>query len=158
MRVLITVVGTGVIVAYAIVGALLMNRWEIAAASRIPFDEAVAGMEAAGQPYNPAPGVIFAVAGVILAAGWAYARRATERRASQRWSLGAWGAIVALGAPAYFAASFSNMNSVGDTFYDWDAAAAFAVVSPLYALSAIGAVIAVVGVVVAMRTRTPIDS
>lgn len=148
MRILMTALGAAAILAYAVIGALMMTRWEIAAGAGMPLDEAVAEIQAAGQPYGVAAGVIFAVLGAALAAGWVWL---VSSRGSglPGWAGSAlWGGIVACGAPAYFFLSFGNMMSVGDTFSDWYPDAAFAVVRPLYFTSATAAVLVVVACVV----------
>ena len=61
-----------------------------------------------------------------------------------------WAGIVALGAPAYFFTSFANLNSVGDTYFDWNAEAAFALEAPLYLASGIAFLIAMAMLTVPM--------
>ena len=144
---MLTVVGAAVIVAYGVLGALLMTRWELAAGSGLPPEETIARIEAAGESFSEAPGVFFAVVGVLAALAWAAATLARATRGSGLGSLAAWGVIVALGAPSYFFWSFPNMMSVGDTFDPWHPDAAFALVSPLYVVSSIGALIGMAAVV-----------
>ncbi len=153
MRLWMTVLGVLGILAYAVVGALLMTRWAVVAASGMPLAETIAAMQAANQPYSVVPGVVFAVVGALLAIAWAFVT-VRGRDAMSGWvALTLWGGTVALGAPAFFFASFGNMNSVGDTFYDWDAAAAFALEAPLYASSAIAALLAVAALLIAAIRR-----
>ncbi|OCG75302.1 hypothetical protein [Microbacterium sediminis] len=145
MRLLSAVVGACAILGYAIFGAFLMTNGEVTAGSGRPLADTISAMNAADQPYSAVPGVVFAVVGAVLALAWAATAVA---RAVPGWlAVVTWAAIVACGAPAYFFASFGNLNSVGDTFGDWDAAAAFAVVRPLYLASAIAAVVAVIALV-----------
>lgn len=142
MRAAITLVGLAVVSAYAILGALLMNRWAIVAASGVPLDATIAAMDAAGQPFTPAPGFIFAALGLLLALA-AAALTLHPRSNMPHWaSIAVWAGILALGAPAYFFSAFANLNSVGDTFYDWNAAAAWALEAPLYLSSGIAFLIA----------------
>ncbi len=150
MRSTLTALGLFAITAYAAVGALLMNDWAVAAASGVPIDTAIADMAAAGQPFSAVPGYVFAIVGVALALVWA-ALVLLPRFALPGWAaVSIWAWIVALGAPAYFFASFGNMNSVGDTYFDWNAAAAWALEAPLYAVSAIALVVAIGAIIVAV--------
>lgn len=124
-------------------GALLMSNWAIVGASRIPIAVSIDAMEAANQPYSVLPGVLFGAFGAALALAWGRFMLAPSTEIPDWVGLTLWSAIIALGGPAYFFASFGNLNSVGDTFYDWDAEAAFAREAPLYLVSALAAVIAV---------------
>lgn len=139
-----------------------MNDWAIVAASGIPLDATIAAMAEAKQPYNTVAGWIFAVAGIVLAGVWA-AVTAIKKRVLPSWATaGLWGLLLAFGAPAFFYASFANMNSVGDTFYDWNSDAAFALEAPLYIASAAGFAIAALAMVYALVSsvrapRTPFN-
>lgn len=142
--------GAAGLVAYAVLGALIMNDWAVAAASRMPLNRAVAEMAAADQPYGIVAGIVFATLGVLLALGWGV--WALLHRAAPAWVLAAaWGGILACGAPAYFFASFGNLMSVGDTSVDWDGEAAFALELPLYLASGAGAIVAVLAVGIGLR-------
>ena len=160
MRLTWGVLGAAALAAYAVLGAFLMNDWAVVAASGLPLDATVATMEAAGQPYSSVAGVLFAVMGILLAAAWAWAT-VSPRMGLPAWgSLVAWSGIVACGAPAYFFGSFGNLNSVGDTFADWNMAAAWAVEAPLYIASAVAFVLGVGTLVTAAvrsvrRSRVP---
>lgn len=160
MRVLLTVLGASAIVAYAITGALFANDAEVAAASGLPLDRTIADMAAAGQPYSPAPGIVFAVIGVLLAAAWAFATLLRRTRLAPADAVALWGGILALGAPAYFMTSFGNLMSVGDTYVRWNQEAAFALASRLYLVSGAALVVAVGALVViavgAARRRPPV--
>lgn len=155
MRTVLTLLGIAAIMAYSVVGAFLMNDWAVVAASGLPLDITIAEMAAANQPYSVIPGIIFAAIGGTLALAWG-AMILHPRANLPGWaSVTIWAGIVALGAPAYFFASFSNLNSVGDTFYDWDAEAAFALEAPLYVSSGVAALIAVTTLLVgAIRSVT----
>lgn len=157
MRAPLAVFGAILVIAYAIIGLLLMTNWEVAAASGVPIDSTISEMNRAGQPYSPIPGILFAVFGAVLAIVWAWLNIGPMSRFSGWFSLAILGAIIACGTPAYFFASFGNMNSVGDTFADWNEGAAFALVSPLYVASGIAALVAVasliIGAVQLARTR-----
>lgn len=156
--VLLTLLGATAIVAYAIYGLLLVNDWAVSAASGLPLAETIAEMDAAGQPYSAAAGFVFAGLGILLAVGWAVMAWIPRRRARGE-SLVTWAGVIALGAPAYFFASFGNLNSVGDTFPEWDAAAAFSLVAPLYAVSAVAFVVAVMTpILIATHRRAPVAS
>lgn len=150
MRKLLVTLGVAAIVAYSVLGALLMTWWELEVASGVSFDETLTKMEAAGQPHSYLAGIIFAVLGIGLAIAWAIVSVMRLRKFPGWFSPAIWGAIVAFGAAAYFFASFGNMNSVGDTFYEWNADAAFALVSPLYIFSGIGAVIAIAALIIGL--------
>lgn len=156
MRILITALGSIVILAYAVLGALLMTRWELTAASGLSIEETVAEMQAAGQPYSLVAAVFFAICGMLLSLAWAVITLAPAIPFTGWFSAAVWGAILALGAPAYFFASFGNMMSVGDTlFSDWNPDAAFALVAPLYLLSGLGALIAVAAFIIGLVRTTP---
>lgn len=149
MRIAFTALGSVLIVVYAILGAMLMNAWSVAASSGLPLDTTIAEMRAAGQPYSPVPGFVFAGLGVLLAFAWAALTLHPRVRLTAWGSLVVWGGVVALGAPAYFLASFGNMNSVGDAFLEGNADAAFALERPLY-LASWGAFVLAVGALVAL--------
>lgn len=159
MRLLLTILGTIAIIAYAIIGALLMSRWTVSIAANVPLDTAIEEMASAGQPYSTVPGIVFASLGVLLALLWAVAALPRRRAQTPAWAaVAVWAGILTLGAPAYFLASFSNLNSVGDTFFDWNSEAVFAVEAPLYLVSGLALIIvlaaAIVGIVRAVRGRT----
>lgn len=150
MRLIITILGALAIVTYAVLGALLMNDWAVAAASEMPLDAAIDEMNAANQPYSVAPGIVFATVGTLLAVAWGVLVMIRKLRISAWAALSIWAAIITLGAPAYFAASFGNLNSVGDTFYEWNSGAAFALEVPLYLTSGVAALLTVVAVIMAV--------
>lgn len=150
MRRVVVVVAAGVILAYAVAGGLMMTRWEVTAASGLPLAETITQMEAAGESYTAATGIVFAVFGGLLALGWGVFFWRARNRSACWLAAVSWGGIMALGAPAYFFASFANMNSVGDTFADWDMEAASAVVSPLFTASGVGLAVAVIGCAVGL--------
>lgn len=150
MRVVGILFGVSSILVYSVLGALLMNNWAVTAASEVPLDEAITAMNAANQPYSATQGIAFAVVGCMLAFIWAFVAYAPKIRVSNWTLLAAWAGILTFGAPAFFFASFSNMNSVGDTFPHWNAAAAFALEAPLYITSVVAAMTAVVATVLAV--------
>jgi hypothetical protein len=134
-RLVLTVLGTAAIVAYAAWGCVLMNDWAVVAASELPLDRTIRDMTAAGQRYTTLPGTIFAAVGGLLALTWG-ALVLHPRFATPAWAaLSLWTAILAFGAPAYFFASFGNLNSVGDTYVDWNGVAASGREHPLYLVS-----------------------
>jgi len=135
MRIVYTLFGAVLIGGYAVVGAFLMNGWVVAAASGVSLDQAITAMSEADQPYSIFGGLVFAALGVLLALGWALLALLPRVGLPVWASLALWAGILALGAPAYFFLSFGNMNSVGDTFSGWNAAAAFALEKPLYLIS-----------------------
>lgn len=137
MRTIFTILGMVAIIAYAVLGAMLMNDWAVVAASGVPLETAIADMAAANQPYSAIPGAVFASLGIVLALAWGVAT--ISRRATVPiWATASmWAGILALGAPAFFFTAFGNMNSVGDTYYNWNAEAAFALEAPLYMASGV---------------------
>lgn len=139
-----TLVGVGGIMAYSLAGAMLMNDWALTAATGLSLTETITQLAKAGEPYSPIPGVIFAVIGLFLAAIWAYWRLSKSIKLPRWDSLTSWAGIIAFGAPAYFFASFANMNSVGDAFYNWDYEAAYMLELPLYISSGAAVLIAAV--------------
>lgn len=161
MRILLVVLGAAAIVAYAVLGAMLMNNWVIVAASGLPFDDAIAEMRAADESFSPVPGFVFAAMGLLLTLAWA-TLALSRRVALSTWlTLAIWAGILAFGAPAYFIGSFGNLMSVGDTFFEWYPDAAFVLEAPFYATSGVAAVIAITAVVVDIarvirRGRAPV--
>lgn len=152
-----TLTGILAIILFGLWGAVLMSNWAIVAASRIPLSATIDAMGRENQPYSVLPGVLFGAAGATLALAWGRLMWAAHLKVPAWAGLALWSAIIALGGPAYFFASFSNLNAVGDTFYDWDAEAAFAREAPLYLMSATAAVLMVSTIVVALirgKSRT----
>lgn len=143
MRPILTVLGTCGIAAYALFGAALMNDWAIVAASGLPLDATVTEMALAKQSYSAIPGIVFAVAGILLALGWAAVTLA--RRVQIPWwgSLAIWAAIITFGAFAYYFSSLGNMMSVGDAFYEWDSEAAWSLQAPVYLVGGIAFLVSV---------------
>lgn len=142
MRILLTLLGIVAIVAYSVLGALLMNDWAVVAASGMPLDTTIADMKVADQQYSSVPGLVFAALGILIALVWGATtvwRRAILPNSA---ALSLWAGIIALGAPAYFFTSFTNLNSVGDTYVDWNSGAAFTLEAPLYATSGFAFLIA----------------
>lgn len=142
MRVLLTLLGIVAIIVYSLLGATLMNDWALVAASERPLETTIADMDAARQNYSTIPGFAFAAMGILLALTWG-GTTLLSRNSLPIWAaVSLWAGIVALGAPAYFFTSFANLNSVGDTYFDWNAEAAFALEAPLYLASGIAFLIA----------------
>lgn len=135
MQKLPAVIGAAIIVAYAAYGALLMNNWAVVAASGFPLGETIVQMAAMDQDYDSLGGWVFATIGTALAISWLVFVFAARRKLAAWAAIGSWSLIIALGAPAYFFASFANMNSMGDTFADWNVGAAAALEAPLYIAS-----------------------
>ncbi|MFT3877711.1 MAG: hypothetical protein QM708_15015 [Propioniciclava sp.] len=150
MRLMLTILGVASVIAYALLGAGLMTNWAVVAGSEVPLDEAIAAMRAANQPYSTASGVIFAGVGTALALAWAAAVLRSRTKISGWGAVTLWAGIIMLGAPAYFFASFGNMNSVGDTFYDWNSEAAWATEQPLYMISGAATLIAAIALCAAV--------
>lgn len=129
-----------------------MSNWAVAAASQVPIATAIADIQAANQPYSTVPGIIFAILGTLLALGWGALMLLRRSPLPLRAGVSLWAAIIMLGTPAYFFASFSNMMSVGDTYYDWNSEAAFALEAPLYIASGI-AVLLLLGTFITVMTK-----
>lgn len=158
MRKLLATSGAAIIVAFAVYGALLMNNWAVVSSSGIPLDETIVQMAAMDQDYDSLGGWVFAAIGIALAISWLVSVIASGRKLPAWAAIGTWSLIVALGAPAYFFASFANMNSVGDTFADWNAGAAVDLEEPLYIASILAlALLAAMGILGlrAALTRPP---
>lgn len=154
MRILLTLLGIVAIVIYSVLGAILMNDWAVVAASGVPLGATVAAMDAADQAYSAIPGMVFAVLGILLALAWGVTTM-LRRTALPKWAtVSLWAGILTLGAPAYFFTSFANLNSVGDTYVDWNSEAASALEAPLYMASGIAFLIAMATLTVAMATTT----
>src|SRR5699024_1154966 len=85
---------------------------------------------------------------------WLVSAAVPARGISPTLSVAAWATVLAFGAPAYFFASFGNLNSVGDTFVEWNAAAAAALPLPLYVTSVAAGVVAIICWVVGAVART----
>lgn len=147
MRQLLTTLGTAIIVGYALCGAATMNDWALDAASGLPLQATIDAMTAAGQPYSAVPGDLFAAVGIALAAGWFAVNVYPRLGVPLSVSLPIWAGILALGGPAYFLASFGNLMSVGDTFYEWNADAVAALENPLYLISAVAAALTVAALI-----------
>ena len=143
MRTLLTLIGIAAIVIYSVLGMMLMNDWAVVAASGFPLDRTIADMKARGELYTAIPGYGFAASGIALALVWGLVTIIRPMAMPVWATVLLWAGILSLGAPAYFFTAFSNLNSVGDTYYEWNAEAAFALESPLYAASLIAFVIAV---------------
>lgn len=154
MRILLSCFGVIAIIAYGVFGAMLMSNWAIAAATEVPLATAIADMEAAHQPYSTTPGIIFAVLGTLLALGWGILMLIRNSPFSDWAGASLWAVVIMLGAPAYFFASFSNLMSVGDTYYEWNSGAAFALEAPLYMASGISFVFLVGSFIVVMIKST----
>jgi len=137
MRKVLVVTGFAMIVAYAAYGALLMNNWAVVAASGISLDETIMAMSAKGQDFSSLGGWVFTSIGIALAISWLVVALSARLRVPIAAIIGSWSLIIALGAPAFFFTSFANMNSVGDTFEQWNADAAFTLEVPLYVASLI---------------------
>lgn len=135
MKKALVTLGLITICGYAVTGLMLMNNWAVVAGSQLELDETIKAMNAADQDYNILNGMVFAALGLLLAGIWAWITL-SNRVTTSPWLAGAlWSLILMFGAPAYFFASFANMNSVGDTFADWDIEAAAAFELPLYLVS-----------------------
>lgn len=152
MRTGVILSGVIAICLYSIFGAVLMNDWAVTAASELPLAATINEMQKAEQNYSQNGGILFAALGMLLALGWGFLTLSRRSGIATWGALAAWAGIIAMGTPAYFALSFGNMNSIGDTFYDWNADAAFALEMPLYVVSGIAALVAVAALAIGLRT------
>ncbi|MFI8411432.1 hypothetical protein ACIGB6_02915 [Paeniglutamicibacter gangotriensis] len=154
MRKLLTLLGSGAILIYSLLGATLMNDWAVVAASGMPLETTIADMDAAGQTYTTIPGLVFAAMGILLALVWGVTTLFCRNVLPNRVAVSLWAGIVTLGAPAFFFTAFANLNSVGDTYSDWNAEAAFALESPLYMASGVAFLVVVTMMVTAVYGAT----
>lgn len=150
MRPLLFTLGSLAIVAYAGVGAALMNSWAVTAASGFPLDRTIIDMAAAGEPYSAVPGYFYFGFGVLLAVVWGTVSLNRNFSISGPATLSLWAWTLTVGAPAYFMFSTWNLMSIGDTYYDWNSDAAGSLSVPLYVVSGVAFVIAVVSSIVAV--------
>lgn len=143
MRILLTLLGIVAIIVYAMLGATLMNDWAVVAASEMPLETSIADMHAAGQNYSTIPGFVFAALGLLLGLLWGVTTLFRRTVLSNWAAVSLWAGIITLGAPAYFFLSFGNLNSVGDTYFDWNSEAAFALEARLYMASGLAFLVVV---------------
>ena len=142
MRIAIAAAGSLLVLAFGIFGLLVMNDWGLVAASHEPLDRTLDAMQRAEQDRALVPGGIFIVLAVAAAAGPAFAALISSELPA--WALAAiYLALLVLGSPAYFMFSFANLNSIGDTYADWDSEAVQRLEAPLYSTS-LGAMIVLV--------------
>lgn len=156
MRILLALLGIVAIVMYALLGATVMNDWSVVAASEMPLETTIADMHAAGQNYSTIPGLVFAALGLLLGLLWGATTLFRRTPLPNRAAVSLWAGIIALGAPAYFCMSFGNLNSVGDTYADWNAEAAFAFEAPLYLASGLAFLVVVAMMVTARKKPSPV--
>ncbi|HMR49834.1 MAG TPA: hypothetical protein PKE40_11155 [Arachnia sp.] len=136
MKRIAIIAGACAVVAYALWGTVAINDLGLVAGSGLSRDATIAAMKAAGQPASMIPGFLFLAAGVAIAGAWAlFAHRRSE--ITPGWIAAGWCVALVLGTPAYFFASFWNVNALGDTFYDWHAEAVADLARPLHLISAI---------------------
>ncbi|WP_313813268.1 hypothetical protein [Glutamicibacter sp.] len=154
MRYILIVSGAAIVIAYSLYGMFVVNDLAVAAASGVPLETAVAEMKAADQTYSKLDGIGFAAFGILLALSWSLLAAFGSKNFRGPMALLFWSGILFLGAPAYFFAAFGNLNSVGDTFYDWYPDAAFQYEWPMYLASAL-ALLSGAGAAVALLVRKP---
>ena len=138
------------IIIYAGVGAALMNSWAVTTASGFPLDHTMADMAAAGEPYSAIPGYFYFGFGVLLAVVWGAATLIRRFSVTTPAAISLWAWTLTLGAPAYVLFSTWNLMSIGDTYYDWNSEASGSLSVPLYVISGVAFVIAVVFSIVAV--------
>lgn len=143
MRILLTLLGIAAIIVYALLGATLTNDWAVVAASEMPLETTIADMHAAGQNYSTIQGFVYAALGLLLGLLWGVTTL-FRRTVLPNWAaVSLWAGIITLGAPAYLFLSFANLNSVGDTYFDWNSEAAFALEARLYMASGLAFLVVV---------------
>jgi hypothetical protein len=143
MRILLALLGIVAIIVYALLGATLMNDWAVVAASEMPLETTIADMHAAGQNYSKIPGFVYAALGLLLGILWGLTTL-FRRIVLPNWAaVSLWAGIITLGAPAYLFLSFANLNSLGDTYFDWNSEAAFALEARLYMASGLAFLVVV---------------
>ncbi|MBF0815986.1 hypothetical protein ACH0AH_10570 [Microbacterium paludicola] len=150
---ILPVAGALAVAAYALVGVLSIVVWDpMAAVPGASHAEVVAGVEGSGESWTTgvviplalfAPGVI--VAAVLSAVAVAGRLRWSTAAA---WQLG----LLVCGAPVYFAASFPMGMAVADAFLVSGGSHQPAPLA-LYGVSALAALVLVIGGVVALRGR-----
>lgn len=112
----IAIVGFAIVAAYAVLGALqILVLNPLAAAPDLALPEIQAAVAEAGESLPPFPVIIFVSLGLLLAAHvMLYAIAAPDPRPGIVAIMML--VILALGAPAYFAASFPAGMALADTF------------------------------------------
>lgn len=156
MRILLSFLGIVAIFFYSLLGATLMNDWAVVSASEMPLETTIADMHAAGQNYSTIPGFVFAALGLLLGLLWGMTTLFRRTPLPNRVAVSLWAGIITLGAPAYFCMSFGNLNSVGDTYVEWNSGAAFALEAPLYAASGLAFLVVVAMIVIAQKKPSPV--
>lgn len=154
MRILLTLLGIVAVIVYALLGATLMNDWAVVAASERPLETTIADMHAGGQNYSTIPGFVFAALGLSFGLLWGVTTLFRPSALPNWAAVSLLAGIITLGAPAYFFMSFGNLNSVGDTYFDWNSEAAFALVAPLYIASGLAFLVVVALMVTAVIKAT----
>lgn len=113
---MLAIAGVLVVAAYSCLGALqILVLNPLAAMPGLTLGEIHAQLAAAGEALSPAPVLTFVVLGMILAgsvAAYAFMASSASPAGVTMFFL----AILALGTPAYFAASFSAGMALADTF------------------------------------------
>lgn len=142
VKVFAVLAGALVVVAYAVWGMVVINNLGLVAGSGLPLDETLAAMELAEQPASMIPGYVFLIVGLATAAFWALNSLLSRRRSSTQVVVG-WCVALTLGAPFLFSSGFWNLNSLGDTFYDWHMEAVAALERPLYLVSGLSLIVLV---------------
>lgn len=149
----ISVVGAGIVVAYALLAAvqiLVLNP--LAATPGLTLGQIRSQMSSAQESLHPTFVLSFLGVGVVLATG--IALLSIVRRAHPVVPAGAFLYLLMFGAPGYFVASFGAGMALADTFGisggDYSPWA-----RPLYAVSALAGLVLIIGVVVGAIRRRP---
>jgi hypothetical protein len=157
MKVFTVVAGACAVVAYAVWGMLVINNLGLVAGSGLPLEETLSAMVEAREPASMVQGYVLVVVGIAAATYWAIDSIRDARRGALVVLTG-WCAALVLGAPFLFFSGFWNLNSLGDTFFDWDMEAVAALERPLYLTSGLALVVLVaLGVWQLVRRARGID-
>lgn len=113
---LVVVIGFVLVAAYAALGALqILVLNPVAAAPGLTLVEIQAALAAADESLSPVPVVIFVFLALVLASAVGVYAVAAPNASPQLVAISML-LILAFGAPAYFAASFSAGMALADTF------------------------------------------
>lgn len=158
VRILLAALGTAAVTAYAAVLLLQITVWNpLAAVPGLTLDEISSQAASRGESvFTPAPWILAAI-GAALAAG-VLVVAVVVRRASTSGVIASYLALITVGAPAYFVASFGPGMALADAFGigggDYAPGG-----MPLMVASAVAAVALIVwGVALATSSRTAVSA
>ena len=139
MKVFTVVAGAVVVVAYAVWAMAVINNLGLVAGSGLPLEATLTAMDEAGETASMIQG--YALVAIAAAASGYWAVDSLRRRRGAVTVLVGWCVALVLGAPLLFFSGFWNLNSLGDTFYDWNMEAVAALERPLYLTSGLALVV-----------------